>query len=929
MARNDLQICTFNCRSVKNCLPVLRELCDRFDFILLQEHWLLPDELGLLNNIHEDFLSFGVSAVDVSRDVLVGRPFGGTAILYRKMYANRLHLIQSNESRITSMQIDTNIGPLLLATVYMPTNYGDNDSMEQYIECLSKLEAIIIDTDAAHVLIAGDFNCDSQSRFYPELCKFLSENEIIMSDRSRLSNVSTFVSDDGCKSSWIDHVLATACLDKIITTMTVLDDVIVSDHKPLSFSVNCHIVVTNVNSSKKVSNYEQVPLWSSCNDDVHCNYETFLDSLLQHVDIPVDIFNTISTDDTYKNSLDKFCVDIIDCIKLSVSTVIPKRTCHYDNQFNVPGWNTYVREKHDFAREAYLSWVHSGKPKFGIIADSMRRSRAVFKLAVRYCKNNIEQMKADACADCLTDKDANKFWRNVQKISNNKATNLATSVGGCSGVDDVTEMWKQHFEDLYSKSVDSKFRPLFEAEMASKLLEVGATTFSIVDVMNAVDKQKLGKCPGPDGIHMEAFRYGGKRLCIMLCLLFNACMKFGYIPSQLINAVIVPLVKCKTGDLSDADNYRAITMSNSISKILELLLLEIVENSDDIDAYQFGFQKGVSTALCTHVFKSTVDYYRRNGSHVFCCFIDFKKAFDRVDYWLLFTKLIDSNKTKLCYAAARLLAYWYSHQQVFIRWQGNCSQSFFIGRGVRQGGLMSPYLFKLYIRDLLKMVVDSEIGCNIAGCFVNTLAYADDLILMAPSWRGLQCLLNIVEDAAKAIDMVFNTNKTVCMIFSPTVKQKLVSESFPQFRLVGKYLSFVPTFKYLGHIIDNKLMDDTDVQRELKCLFTRVNILTRRFSRCSLQVKLRLFRSYCICFYDIALWKNVKVCVLNKLKSAYVKCLKLFFNFPKYHSVTDMLLKLGLPSFNTVLHNASWSFLRCLSVCSNRLVRLVCDFVGI
>jgi len=55
---------------------------------------------------------------------------------------------------------------------------------------------------------------------------------------------------------------------------------------------------------------------------------------------------------------------------------------------------------------------------------------------------------------------------------------------------------------------------------------------------------------------------------------------------------------------------------------------------------------------------------------------------------------------------------------------------------------------------------------------------------------------------------------------------------------------------------------------------------------------------------------------------------EIVFNFPKYSSVTDMLLQLGVPtpSINTVLHNASWRFLQCLSVCSNRLVRLVSDF---
>jgi len=79
-------------------------------------------------------------------------------------------------------------------------------------------------------------------------------------------------------------------------------------------------------------------------------------------------------------------------------------------------------------------------------------------------------------------------------------------------------------------------------------------------------------------------------------------------PSQLMSVVIVPLVKCKNGDLSDVDNYRAITLSNSVSKIIEILLFDIIETVDDIDDYQFVFQKCVSTAMCTDVFKRTVDY---------------------------------------------------------------------------------------------------------------------------------------------------------------------------------------------------------------------------------------------------------------------------------------------------------------------------------
>jgi len=86
------------------------------------------------------------------------------------------------------------------------------------------------------------------------------------------------------------------------------------------------------------------------------------------------------------------------------------------------------------------------------------------------------------------------------------------------------------------------------------------------------------------------------------------------------------------------------------------------------------------------------------------------------------------------------------------------------------------------------------------------------------------------------------------MIFNPLVKYKMISDSFPQFHLAGCNLSFVPNFKYLGHIIDNKLQDDDDVYRELKCLFTRINILIRRFSHCSFNVKLRCSEVFVFAF---------------------------------------------------------------------------------
>jgi len=179
--------------------------------------------------------------------------------------------------------------------------------------------------------------------------------------------------------------------------------------------------------------------------------------------------------------------------------------------------------------------------------------------------------------------------------------------------------------------------------------------------------------------------------------LFNIFAKHGYIPSDFCRAVLLPLVKNKNGNLADVKNYRATAISNAITKLLEDVLMKYLDSVNEAEDYQFGLKKGFSTGTCTYVFKQTFQYYRQRGSHVFCCFIDFSKAFDNVNYWMLFCKLIDCNNSNICVISVRLLAFWYSHQEMYVRWQTCHSASFSAFNGVRQGGVLSPFLFRVYI----------------------------------------------------------------------------------------------------------------------------------------------------------------------------------------------------------------------------------------
>jgi len=114
----------------------------------------------------------------------------------------------------------------------------------------------------------------------------------------------------------------------------------------------------------------------------------------------------------------------------------------------------------------------------------------------------------------------------------------------------------------------------------------------------------------------------------------------------------------------------------------------------------------------------------------------------------------------------------------------------------------------------------------------------------------------------------------------------------------------VKEFKYLGHMITDNLTDDADIQREDHNLFVRTNILRRRFYKCSMAVKCVLFKTYCICLYDAALWSMYNKGSLRKLSSCYNKCVKLFFGFKRIDSLTGVLMETGMPSFNTLMHNS-------------------------
>ena len=141
------------------------------------------------------------------------------------------------------------------------------------------------------------------------------------------------------------------------------------------------------------------------------------------------------------------------------------------------------------------------------------------------------------------------------------------------------------------------------------------------------------------------------------------------------------------------------------------------------------------------------------NSPVYSCFLDVSKAYDRVNHWTLFKKLL---KRSISVIIIRILMFWYSKQNLCIKCGTQTSSFFTISNGVRQGGILSSVLFSIYMDDLSVLLSQSGIGCHIEGLCINHVFYADDLCLMAPCAIALQELINMCFKYSIEIDLNLN-----------------------------------------------------------------------------------------------------------------------------------------------------------------------------
>ena len=255
---------------------------------------------------------------------------------------------------------------------------------------------------------------------------------------------------------------------------------------------------------------------------------------------------------------------------------------------------------------------------------------------------------------------------------------------------------------------------------------------------------KPGKCDISGCFSSEILLHAPDIIFNYLAEIFRSFLIHGTITKPLLACAFIPHVK-SLKDPSKVDSYRAIAASSLILKLFDYVILILWGHLLSTDRLQFGFKKGMSTIQCTWLVTEVINQYLKEGNPVLITLLDCTKAFDLCQFSTLFSKLLKKNIPKI---VIRALTYVYTKQEAWVKWGNTCSETFSISNGTRQGSVLSPAIFSVYIDDLIKDLRKLGLGCRIGGVWMAAVGYADDILLMAPNRLGMEKMLEICEKYA-------------------------------------------------------------------------------------------------------------------------------------------------------------------------------------
>ena len=329
---------------------------------------------------------------------------------------------------------------------------------------------------------------------------------------------------------------------------------------------------------------------------------------------------------------------------------------------------------------------------------------------------------------------------------------------------------------------DSVYSNAHEEKVCSRTSEA--------EVKSVIDKMKLQRAPGVDNVTVAMLKYAGPGFISLLTELVNNIFLEGQVPEALLVGRMTLIDKKSTSLL--VSQKRPLTVScvilSVITKIMHGRMDKICEENGYYGKVQYGFRSGRSTSDCVFMLLAAVRKAKRKGHTVTIAFCDIAKAYDSVNRELLYTKL---DTIGFGGRVKSLIQSMYYNDSVRVRIKGGLTAPLWFTKGVKQGCVLSPLLFSLYMAGLGERLHAMKEGVNFNGQVISALFFADDLVLISRTRvRGMERMLKEVSRFCKGVYMKLSIEKTVILSNGQVGQVWKVELGTPDLEatLAGKYL---------------------------------------------------------------------------------------------------------------------------------------------
>lgn len=384
----------------------------------------------------------------------------------------------------------------------------------------------------------------------------------------------------------------------------------------------------------------------------------------------------------------------------------------------------------------------------------------------------------------------------IQKTSNKSNPKYSISINGVetSDLNMITNSFNSYFVNVgpsLARSIQpSTTDPLSYVENNSTSMY--AMPVSQTEIENII-RDLRNSAPGADGVPPLIIKESPDIMITTLSHLINLSLSQGVFPDELKLAKVIPLFK--SGDKLIINNYRPVSLLSVFSKVFEKCmasrLTDFIDTNNILYKYQFGFRKKHSTSMAINLLVDKITESLDNREVTVGVALDFRKAFDTIDFSILLNKLLKIGIRGVCY---KWFESYINNRQQYVQLCNTDSSIMEVSCGVPQGSILGPILFLLYINDLpSSSKLLPIIFADDTNVFYSSKSLNDCVQFINSEMKGLAQWI-------RANRLSLNLDKTQSITFSRSRQRTatpVVIDNIP--------VKEVTSIKFLGVFIDNKL----------------------------------------------------------------------------------------------------------------------------